>query len=116
MEHIANTRSTVKGRFPTGARTFRRRRLVPDKGRLRIAPLTPRGARRDRAPRAGEGVAQGSGVADVGLDEGEAGTGRDGLEGGQVTGMGELAHHADMCPTPGEALAGDRRADGAGGR
>jgi hypothetical protein len=65
-------------------------------------------------PSAGEGVAQGGGVADVGLDEGETGTGHDGLEGGQVTGRGKLVRHADMCPTPGEELARDRRADEAG--
>ena len=47
-------------------------------------------------PGAGEGVAQGGGVADVGLDVGEAGTGRDGLEGGQVTSMSELVHHVDV--------------------
>jgi hypothetical protein len=51
-------------------------------------------------PSAGEGGAQGSGVADVGLDEAEAGTGRDGLKGGQVTGMGELVRHADTYATP----------------
>jgi hypothetical protein len=67
-------------------------------------------------PSAGEGVAQCGGVADVGLAEGEAGTRRDGLEGGQVTGMGELVRHADMCPTPGDQLARDRRDDEAIGR
>jgi hypothetical protein len=50
-------------------------------------------------PSAGEGVAQGGGVADVGLDEGEAGTGRDGLEGGQVTGAGQFVDSADAHRT-----------------
>ena len=50
----------------------------------------------DVGPHAGEGLAQGGSVADVGLDEGEPRAGRDGLEGGQVPGIGELVEHADV--------------------
>jgi hypothetical protein len=47
-------------------------------------------------PKRGEGVAPGGGVADVGLDEGEAGTGRDGLHVVVATPLGD-----PFCDNPG---------------
>ena len=68
----------------------------------------------DVEPRAGKGVAQGGGVADIGFHEREARAGRHGLEGGKVADVGQLVEHTDKCHAPGDELARDGGAYEAG--